>query len=92
VPAGSDPFELPLLARKERRAPLLPRRSNGIFTGSFEQGAIGPDLFRKACELGLEGLASKRRDWPYRAGRSKDWVKIKNRSHPALDRVQKSFG
>jgi hypothetical protein len=25
------------------------------------------------------------------AGRSPDWIKVKNRSHPALDRVQESF-
>jgi bifunctional non-homologous end joining protein LigD len=29
--------------------------------------------------MGLEGMVSKRADRPYRAGRSKDWVKIKNR-------------
>jgi bifunctional non-homologous end joining protein LigD len=34
----------------------------------FEQGEIGPDLFRAACNFGLEGLVSKRRDRPYRAG------------------------
>jgi len=27
-------------------------------------------------------------DRPYRTGRSKDWVKIKNRKHPAYRRVQ----
>jgi ATP-dependent DNA ligase len=37
--------------------------------------------------MGLEGLLSKRRDRPYQAGRSKHWVKIKNRQHPAMDRV-----
>jgi bifunctional non-homologous end joining protein LigD len=26
-----------------------------------------------------------------RAGRSKDWVKVKNRNHPAMDRVMDSF-
>jgi hypothetical protein len=52
--------------------------------GSFEQGEIGPDLFRKSCEFGLEGLVSKRADRPYRAGRSKDWVKVKNRTTPEL--------
>jgi bifunctional non-homologous end joining protein LigD len=41
--------------------------------------------------LGLEGLVSKRRDRPYKAGRSKHWVKVKNRSHPAMDRVMESF-
>jgi hypothetical protein len=35
----------------------------------FEQGEIGPDLFGKACEFGLEGLVSKRRDRPIVAGR-----------------------
>src|ERR1700745_1660855 len=64
---------------------------DGIFTGSFEQGEIGPDLFRHACTMGLEGLVSKRADRPYRAGRSKDWVKVKNQSHPAAERVKDSF-
>jgi hypothetical protein len=26
------------------------------------------------------------------AGRSKHWIKIKNRRHPAMDRVMESFG
>jgi hypothetical protein len=55
-----------------RLARLLARRPDGIFIAPFEQGEIGPDLFRKA--FGLEGLVSKRADRPYRAGRSKDWV------------------
>jgi ATP-dependent DNA ligase len=41
--------------------------------------------------MGLEGLVSKRRDQPYRGGRSKDWVKVKNRSHPATERVMEAF-
>jgi bifunctional non-homologous end joining protein LigD len=43
-------------------------------------GEIGPDLFRKACEFGLEGLVSKHRDSPYRGGRFDRWIKVKNRS------------
>ena len=88
---GDDLRPLPLSMRKASLAKLLHRRPDGIFTGSFEQGEIGPDLFRKACEFGLEGLVSKRADRPYRAGRSKDWVKVKNRTHPAIDRVRESF-
>jgi bifunctional non-homologous end joining protein LigD len=57
------------------------RRPDGIFISPFEQGEIGPDLFRAACNMGLEGLVSKRRDRPYRDGRSKDWIKVKNRKH-----------
>jgi bifunctional non-homologous end joining protein LigD len=57
----------------------------------FETGAIGPDLFRAACVMGLEGLVSKRSDRPYRGGRSPHWVKVKNRKHPAMMRVMESF-
>jgi ATP-dependent DNA ligase len=58
----------------------------------FEQGEIGPDLFRHACLLGLEGLVSKLKDRPYRPGRSPNWVKVKNRKHPAFGRVIDQFG
>jgi bifunctional non-homologous end joining protein LigD len=71
---------------------LLARRPKGIFVSPFERGEIGPDLFRAACRMGLEDLVSKRRDRPYQAGRSKHWVKVKNRLHPAMDRVMEAFG
>ena len=54
-------------------------------------GEIGPDLFRAACDMGLEGLVSKHRDRRYQAGRSKYWVKVKNRKHPAMSRVMETF-
>jgi ATP-dependent DNA ligase len=41
--------------------------------------------------MGLEGLVSKRSDRPYRGGRSKDWIKIKNREHPAMQRVMEAY-
>jgi len=85
---GEDLRKLPLALRKTNLARLLARRPEGIFVSDFEQGEIGPDLFRAACNFGLEGLVSKRRDRPYRAGRSPDWIKVKNRSHPALNRVK----
>ena len=84
---GKDLRTLPLSMRKTNLARLLARRPEGIFVAEFEQGEIGPDLFRKACEFGLEGLVSKRADRPYRAGRSPDWVKVKNREHPAYRRL-----
>jgi ATP-dependent DNA ligase len=87
---GDDLRSLPLSMRKAHLERLLARRPDGIFISSFEQGEIGPDLFRAACNMGLEGLVSKRRDRPYRGGRSKDWVKVKNRSHPAMDRVERA--
>jgi len=38
--------------------------------------------------MGLEGIVSKRRDGPYRSGRSKSWVKVKNPTSPAIHRVR----
>ncbi len=88
---GEDLRKLPLALRKTNLARLLARRPEGIFVSDFEQGEIGPDLFRAACNFGLEGLVSKRRDRPYRAGRSPDWIKSKGsrkRSHTS----QRPFG
>ncbi|WP_346658300.1 MULTISPECIES: hypothetical protein [unclassified Bradyrhizobium] len=84
---GDDLRMLPLSLRKCNLARLLARRPEGVFINPFERGELGPDLFRAACKLGLEGLVSKRRDRPYQAGRSKYWVKVKNRKHPAMERA-----
>jgi ATP-dependent DNA ligase len=47
----------------------------------------GARVFEHACRLGLEGIVSKRRDAPYRSGRSKAWVKVKNAESPAVLRL-----
>jgi ATP-dependent DNA ligase len=89
---GGDDLRKPLLSmRKANLERLLARRPEGIFINPFERGEIGPDLFPAACRLGLEGLVSKRRDRPYQAGRSKQWIKVKNRTHPAMERVAEAF-
>ncbi|WP_439400324.1 DNA ligase (plasmid) [Bradyrhizobium sp. PMVTL-01] len=87
VENGDDLRKLPLHLRKNALRRLLARRPEGIFVSPFEQGEIGPDLFRAACKMGLEGIVSKHRDRPYQAGRSKYWIKVKNRTHPAMYRV-----
>ena len=87
VSDGEDLRRLPLSMRKANLARLLARRVDGIFLSDFEQGEIGPDLFRHACLMGLEGLVSKHRESSYRAGRSPHWIKVKNRQHPAFSRV-----
>src|SRR6516164_9407549 len=90
---GDDDLrKLPLHLRKASLERLLARRPEGVFINPFERGEIGPDLFRAACQMGLEGLVSKRRDRPYHAGRSKHWIKVKNRKHPAMSRVMEAFG
>jgi ATP-dependent DNA ligase len=84
---GEDLRSLPLSKRKTNLERQLRGRPDGIFINPFEIGAIGPDLFKAACKMGLEGLVSKRSDQPYRGGRSPHWIKVKNRQHHAFDRV-----
>ena len=38
--------------------------------------------------MGLEGIVSKRRDFPYWSGRTKSWIKVKNPVSPAMLRVK----
>jgi bifunctional non-homologous end joining protein LigD len=38
--------------------------------------------------MGLEGIVSKRKDSPYRSGRSPDWLKMKNPAAPAVKREE----
>jgi ATP-dependent DNA ligase len=35
-------------------------------------------VFAKACELGLEGIVSKRQGSFYKSGPSRNWLKTKN--------------
>ena len=56
---GEDLRGLPLSMRKTNLAQLLRGRPDGIFVAEFGQGEIGPDLFRAACNMGLEGMVSK---------------------------------
>jgi ATP-dependent DNA ligase len=91
VSDGEDLRRLPLSMRKTNLARLLARRVDGIHMAPFEVGEIGPDLFRHACLMGLEGLVSKHRERTYGARRCTHWQKVKNPEHPAYRRVQDQF-
>jgi bifunctional non-homologous end joining protein LigD len=43
-------------------------------------------VFKQACEMGLEGIVSKRLSKPYQSGRSEHWLKTKNPDSPAMVR------
>ena len=43
-------------------------------------------MFAAACDLGLEGIVSKRLASSYRSGPSKTWIKVKNPKSPAATR------
>jgi bifunctional non-homologous end joining protein LigD len=42
---------------------------------SAREGAV---VFAEACELGLEGIVSKRAGSFYKSGKSRNWLKAKN--------------
>jgi len=64
--------------RKEALQRLLARAPVGgpLRYGDHVEGAPAA-LFREACRLGLEGIVCKRADAPWRAGRSRSWLKLK---------------
>jgi bifunctional non-homologous end joining protein LigD len=46
----------------------------------------GAAVFQHACNLGAEGIVSKRLGSRSRSGRSPDWLKLKNPVVPAMKR------
>ena len=82
---GDDLRREPLVTRKATLASLLSKAAPGILLNEhFEHD--GPTVFAHACKLGLEGIVSKRKDPPYRSGRSPDWIKSKNPASQAVRR------
>ncbi len=59
----------------------------GIRLCEHIEDADGAVVFRAACNLGLEGIVAKRRDSRYHSGRCRDWIKVKNMAHPAIERA-----
>jgi bifunctional non-homologous end joining protein LigD len=74
---GADLRPLPLEERKARLSALVPPAKEGFLRLSEHIEADGAAMVKSACQLGLEGVISKRRDRPYRSGRGDDWLKIK---------------
>jgi ATP-dependent DNA ligase len=68
-------------------ADLLGAGADGIRLCEHIEDADGAVVFRAACNMGLEGIVAKRRDSRYRSGRCRDWIKVKNLAHPAIERA-----
>ena len=84
---GQDLRQEPWEARRDALASLV---RNAEDDPNLHQGirADSDIVFRHACKLGLEGIVAKRRDKPYRSGRTAEWVKIKNPNAPAATRME----
>ncbi len=65
--------------------------------GSKDVGAVlirsrlGPLRPAGSDDLAFRRRRSSARQCPYRAGRSPDWVKVKNPEHSAIQRVKEAF-
>jgi bifunctional non-homologous end joining protein LigD len=98
-PAAIFVFDiLSLSGRDLRKLPLLKRREIAQTTvrralGSFKRIRVvqhvvdaGSRLYQAAQNLGLEGVMAKRADSIYRAGRTRDWVKVRTPHGPRAHR------
>jgi bifunctional non-homologous end joining protein LigD len=83
---GDDLRREPLDTRKATLASVLRRAAPGLRLNDHIGEEDGETVFRHACKMGLEGIVSKRRNSPYRSGRSPDWLKMKN---PACEAVRR---
>jgi DNA ligase D-like protein (predicted ligase) len=72
---GLDVRESPLRERKARLRRAL--RFGGPIRFTVHRNEHGEQMFEEACRKGLEGVIAKRADSPYRATRSRDWLKLK---------------
>ena len=82
---GEDFRRKPYVERKAALRKLL-RRGRGIQYVEYAEGH-GDKMFAAVCDLGLEGIVSKKLTAPYRSGPTRNWIKVKNPNAPAATRV-----
>ena len=76
----------PLIERKTALTWGLRKAHEGIQYVEHAEGH-GDKLFAAVCNLGLEGIVSKRLTSIYKSGPSKAWIKVKNPKSPAATRA-----
>ena len=83
---GDDMQRRPFAERKAALSKLLFRSRGGIQYVEHVEWH-GDKMFAAVCDLGLEGIVSKRIDAPYRSGRARSWLKIRNPKASAATRI-----
>ena len=73
--AGEDLRNLPLLERKAMLQRVLRKGVRIRYLQHVEEQ--GEALYRAIAEAELEGIVAKKADAPYRAGRTRTWLKVK---------------
>jgi bifunctional non-homologous end joining protein LigD len=72
--------------RKATLVSILRKSRHGVRLNEHLEHPECDVVFRHACEMGFEGIVSKRLGSRYRSGRSPDWLKFKNLEAPAVRR------
>jgi bifunctional non-homologous end joining protein LigD len=75
---GVDLRQHPIEERRAALAPLVAGVDHVLFRDVLV--ADGALVFAKACELGFEGIVSKRVGSRYRSGTSRNWLKLKTQA------------
>ena len=83
---GTDLRREPIEVRKATLASILRKSRPGVRLNEHLEHDCGLTVFQHACQLGCEGIVSKRLGSRYRSGRSPDWLKFKNPEAPAVRR------
>jgi bifunctional non-homologous end joining protein LigD len=78
---GYDLQAAPYVERKRLLQQLLEGAREGLvyveYLDPHAQDVHGQAVFKHACRMGLEGVIAKKRDSPYRSGRTENWIKLK---------------
>jgi bifunctional non-homologous end joining protein LigD len=82
---GEDLRNRPFLDRKAALARLLYDVEAGILLNEHV-AEDGPTVFVHACQLGAEGIVSKKVDGTYRSGPCPVWIKVRNPASIAVQR------
>ena len=82
---GPAPRAASRCARRRWRASCA-RAATALRLNEHLEHDCGLTVFQHACQLGCEGIVSKRLGSRYRSGRSPDWLKFKNPQAPAVRR------
>lgn len=76
-----DGYDLRGATLAERKQVLFsvlgPAAGGGLVRYADHIKGSGEDFYREACRIALEGVVSKRADSPYRAGRGREWLKVR---------------
>jgi bifunctional non-homologous end joining protein LigD len=84
---GEDLRSAPIERRKDVLNQLLGKDRPGLLT-SQPIDATADLAFQHICQLGLEGIVSKKLGSRYESGRSSLWLKTLNPNAPALQRLE----